>query len=142
MNGLGSVSVDIHKQEREFEHLTLSDENVVKYLILHRSKLDVGYGANTNININQAGDIFDFNPEIIALYASLDKVMEKSSLTKKQKILIDKLFEGNSLKDASSLLEIKRDAVYKMLDRIVDKIVTTNNEIWYYIMGHNGNIIK
>lgn len=142
MNGLGSVSVDIHKKEREFEHLTLSDESVVKYLILNRSKLDVGYGANTNININQAGDIFDFNQEIIVMYSSLDKVIEKSALTKKQKILIDKLFEGNNLNDASKILEINRDAVYKMLDRITSKIVTTNNEIWYYTMGHNGYIVK
>ena len=140
---MGSVSIDIHKKEREFGHLTLSDSNVVKYLILYRSKVDVGYGANRNINIYQAGDTFEFNQEIIALYASLDKTVEKSSLTKKQDKLIKLLYQGYTIEDSRKELELKsRVATYEMLDRIVNKIVATNNESWYYTTGHNGQILK
>lgn len=138
---MGSVAIDTKKKEREFEHLTLSDENVVKYLILYRSKVDTTYGANTNIEINSAGETFDFNQEIIALYASLDKAIEQASLTEKQERLLEILYEGNTVNDASLILEQSRIAVFKMLERIVKKIVDADNQMWYYTMGKNGLII-
>jgi len=138
---LGSVAIDTKKKEREFEHLTLSDENVVKYLILYRSKVDTTYGANTNIEINSAGDTFDFNQEIVTLYASLDKAVEEALLTQKQEKLLEILYEGNTVNDASLLLGQSRIAVFKMLERIVKKIVDADNQMWYYTMGKNGLII-
>jgi hypothetical protein len=138
---LGAVSVDIHKQEREYENLTLSDDNVVRYLILYRNKVDVSYGANTNININFAGDMFEFNQELICLYASLDETVKEAKLTERQTKLLELLYEGNTVKDASEILELKRNSVFEMLDRIVNRIVSTNNELWYYTTGHNGYIL-
>jgi len=139
---LGSVSIDIHKNEREFEHLTLSDENVVKYLILYRSKVDVSYQASININIDQAGDLFEFNQELIVLYASLDNTIKHTKLTKRQEKLLEILFEGNTTQDAGEILGLKRNSTFEMLDRIVCKIVETNNELWYYTSGNNGYILK
>ncbi|UUV46163.1 transcriptional regulator [Bacillus phage vB_BanS-Thrax2] len=142
MNGLGSVAIDTKKKEREFENLTLSDENVVKYLILYRSKVDKSYGANTNIEINQAGDSFDFNQELTVLYASLDNVIEKASLTKKQTKLLEMLFEGHTINDTCELIGGSRVSMYETLDRMVTRIVNANNELWYYTVGHNGRILK
>lgn len=142
MNGLGSVAIDTKKREREFEHLTLSDESVVKYLILYRDKVDKTYGANTNIDMNQAGDSFDFNQEITVLYASLDKTIKEASLTDKQLKLLHSLYEGNSLVDVSEMLEQHRRVVHRMFERMVEKIVNTNNELWYYTVGHNERILK
>lgn len=139
---MGSVSIDIHKNEREFEHLTLSDENVVKYLILYRSKVDVSYQASININIDQAGDLFEFNQELIVLYASLDNTIKHTKLTKRQEKLLEILFEGNTTQDAGEILGLKRNSTFEMLDRIVCKIVETNNELWYYTSGNNGYILK
>ncbi|AKQ08552.1 sigma factor [Bacillus phage PBC2] len=139
---MGSVAIDTKKKEREFEHLTLSDENVVKYLILYRSKVDMSYGANTNIEINSAGDTFDFNQEIIALYTSLDKAVEHSSLTSKQSSLLEILYKGNTVNDAGVLLGQSRIAVFKMLERIVKKIVDADRQMWYYTMGNNGFILS
>lgn len=138
---MGSVAIDTKKKEREFEHLTLSDENVVKYLILYRSKVDTTYGANTNIEINSAGDTFDFNQEIVTLYASLDKAVGEALLTQKQEKLLEILYEGNTVNDASLLLGQSRVAVFKMLERIIKKIVDADNQMWYYTMGKNGLII-
>lgn len=139
---MGAVAIDTKKREREFERLTLSDENVVKYLILYRSKVDMSYGANTNIQIDSAGDTFDFNQEIIALYASLDKAVKISSLTSKQENLLEILYEGNTVNDAGVLLGQSRIAVFKMLERIVKKIVDADNQMWYYTMGNNGLILN
>lgn len=139
---MGSVSIDLHKKERDYKNLTLSDENVVKYLITYRSKIDVTYGANININMNQAGDVFEFNQEVIALYASLDMTTEDCRLTQKQSKLITLLYEGNTVSDVTDILNTDRVSVKEMLDRIICKIVEKNNEKWYYMMGHSGNIIK
>ncbi|QOV08223.1 HTH domain containing transcriptional regulator [Bacillus phage Kirov] len=138
---MGSVAIDTKKKEREFEHLTLSDENVVKYLILYRSKVDTTYGANTNIEINSAGDTFDFNQEIITLYASLDRVIEQASLTKNQIKILDLLYEGNTVNDVCKILGRDRSVIKRTFDRIIEKVVTTDNEMWYYTMGKNGLII-
>lgn len=138
---MGSVAIDTKKKEREFERLTLSDENVVKYLILYRSKVDMSYGANTNIEINSAGDTFDFNQEILALYASLDKTVAETKLTEKQDTLLKLLYEGHTVNDACQILNKHRSVVQRNFDRIVERIVSTNNEMWYYTMGNNGLIL-
>lgn len=139
---MGSVAIDTKKREREFEQLTLSDENVVKYLILYRSKVDTTYGANTNIEINSAGDTFDFNQEIIVLYASLDNLVKEASLTEKQSNLIDLLYKGYTVNDVCTMQGQHRNVVQRMFHRIVEKIVSTNNEIWYYTIGKNGLILS
>ncbi|UUV46679.1 transcriptional regulator [Bacillus phage vB_BanS-Thrax4] len=140
---MGSVAIDIKKREREFEQLTLSDEHVVKYLILYRSKVDVSYGANTNIEITQAGDTFDFNQEIITLYASLDKTIQRCKFKDKQLKLLELIFEGHTLQDICKLdIGFKSSATYDMFDRLVKRIVDMNNELWYYTTGKNGYLLK
>lgn len=140
---MGAVSIDLSKKEREFHHLTLSDRDVVKYLIEYRDKVDVSYGANTNINMYQAGDMFEFNQELIALYSSLDQTIDKCKFKEKPKLLLRLLFEGNTITDICKLngmFEVR--ATYYMFDRIVNKIVEMNNDLWFYTMGHNDNILN
>lgn len=137
---MGAVAIDVHKKEREYRHLTLSDENVVKYLILYRSKVDVSYGANTNININQAGDMFEFNQELITLYASMDMLIERINLKDKDEEFLRLLFEGNDISDIIKDFDYPRKTAYRTLDRIVAKIVDTNDEDWCKIMEINGYI--
>ena len=130
VNKLGSVQVDIYKKEREYKHLTLSDENVVKYLILYRSSVDVSYGANINVNINQAGDMFDFNQELICLYASLDNVISRLGLKDKEKEIIDLVFDGNAISDVVNNYGYARKTAYRIFNKVVDKVVEMNYEDW------------
>ena len=128
---MGAVLIDTHKKEREFKLLTLSDINVVKYLIMYRNKVDVGYNVNANININQAGDIFEFNQELIALYASLDKTVEQCSFKEKQLKLLEMIYEGFTLQDICSMdIGYKKSATYDLFYRMTLKIVKVNNENW------------
>ena len=124
------MQVDIYKKEREYKHLTLSDENVVKYLILYRSSVDVSYGANTNVNINQAGDMFELNQELICLYASLDSVIERLHLKDREKELIGLVFDGNNMSDVIKYYNYPQKTAYRILNRVVDKIVELNYEDW------------
>lgn len=134
---MGSVAIDVHKKERQYENLTLSDENVVKYLILYRSKVDVSYGANININMNQAGDTFEFNQELICLYASLDVIIDRIKLRDKDKDFLRLIFEGNTIGDIIEDHKYPRRTAYRMLDRIVEKITDDNDEAWIATIQYN-----
>lgn len=127
---LGAVSVDIHKKDREYKDFTLSDENVVRYLILYRHKIDIAYGANTNINIGEAGDMFDFNQELICLYASLDQTVDKIKLKERDVKFLHLVYEGNNISDVIEHHDFPRKTAYRTIDRIVSKIVAGNNEEW------------
>lgn len=134
---MGALAIDIHKQEREFKHLTLSDRNVVKYLILYRNKVDVTYGANTNIDINSAGDMFEFNQELVCLYASLDNVIGKIELNEKELKLLNLIFEGNTIADVINVYELyPKKTAYRTLNRIIDNIVLENNKQWKEVLNN------
>lgn len=138
---MGAPSVDIHKKERDYKDLTLSDRNVVKYLILYRSKVDVAYNTNVNINIEQAGDVFEFNQELIALYASLDVTIELCKFKQKQSRLLELIFEGHTLHDICNMdIGFKRSATYDLFDRMVGKIVEMNHSLWLDSMEKQGYI--
>ena len=140
---MGAFSVDISKKEREYESLTLSDNNVVKYLILYRSKVDVIHSVNTNTNIERAGDSFEFNQELIALYVSLDTTIDKCNFKEKQVKLLELIFEGNTIHDICKMdIGYKRSATYDLFDRMISKIVTVNHRLWKESMKKQGYIEK
>lgn len=127
---MGAVSIDVHKRERDYKNLTLSDENVVRWLIIYRSKVDATYGATMNSNLAQAGDTFDFNQELIVLYASLDVLIEKINVKQRDKDFLRLIFEGNSITDIIEMYGYPRKTAYRTLDRIICKIVEANNDDW------------
>jgi hypothetical protein len=133
---VGAVSIDVYKKEKEYRHLTLSDANVVRYLIENRSQLDVTYGANASIDIHAAGDAMEFNVELIVLYASLDTILERTNLKEKERIFIGLLFDGHTVRDIIALKEhdYKRMTAYRILDRAVRKVVELNREDWKKVM--------
>lgn len=137
---MGAISIDLYKKEREYEHLTLSDTNVVKYLITFRSKVDISYGVNCNFDINQAGDITGFNQELIVLYASLDNIIKRISIKEKDKIFLDLIFEGHDISDIIECYDYPRKTAYRTLDRIVDKISEVNREDWKSMIKTKGYI--
>lgn len=127
--------------EVDYSSLTLSDKNVVKYLILYRSKIDFSYNANTNIDINKAGDIFEVNQEVIALYASLDELIRQCNFKEKQMKLLDLLFKGNIVQDIYNMnIGYGKSATYELLNRMIEKIVDKNYQLWKESMRVQGYI--
>lgn len=137
---MGAVSIDVYRKEKEYRHLTLSDKTVVKYLIEFRSQLDVSYGANTNINIHVAGDTMDFNVELIALFASLDHILERVELKEKDRIFAGLLFEGHNIGDIIKHYGYARKTAYRTLDRIVEKVAEQNRQDWIACKQKQGYI--
>lgn len=138
---LGAVSLDIYRNEREYERLTLSDLNVVKYLITFRSKIDTTYGVVSNYEINQAGDTMGFNQELIVLYASLDNLIDKIDIKEKDRKFLELIFEGNDISDIIECYDYPRKTAYRTLDRIVDRISEANKENWRNTMIKKGYIV-
>ncbi len=137
MAGLGIGSY----KDREYADLTLSDRNVVKYLILYRSKVDVSYNVNNNIDIKQAGDIFEFNQELIALYSSLDITIGKCNFKEKQLTLLRFIFEGNTIHDVCNMnIGYTRSATYELFNRMLDRILLENYKLWANSMKSQGYI--
>lgn len=136
---MGAVNIDVYKKEKEYRHLTLSDEKVVQYLIENRSQLDVSYGANTNIDISVAGEIMEFNVELIALYASLDNILKRAKLREKDVVFLGLVFTGHTIRDVINLKNsnFPRMTAYRTMERIVAKVVATNKEDWKKCMQAN-----
>ena len=126
---MGSVSIDIYKKEKEYRHLTLSDENVVRYLIEKRSELDVSYGVNADANIAYAGDINGFNVELIVLYCSLDNLLQKIKIKERERELLEQLFKGYRMGDIISN-GFPRQSAYRIFNGIIKKIVQQNKLDW------------
>jgi len=136
---LGSVSIDLHKQERDYEHLNLSDENVVRYLLLYRSKIDLTYGISNNLNIYQSGDITGFNQELIALYSSLDNLIKKIKLKDKDRKFLELIFDGYEISDIIECYDYPRMTAYRTMDRIINEIIEMNELDWkemIYLKGY------
>lgn len=131
---MGAVSVDVHRKEREFSLLTLSDEKVVEYLIKHRSTIDMSYGIIGNVNIDQAGDTMEFNIELLALYASLDNILNKVKMKDKDRLFLDLIFEGNTISDISKYHGFPKKTAYRTLERITTKVVKQNYENWKHTL--------
>lgn len=126
-------------RDSDYTNFTLSDKNVVKYLILYRNKLDVTYNSNFNIDINLAGDTFELSQEVIALYASLDDTIARCNFKDKSKKLLDLLFMGYIIHDICNMdIGFKRSATYDLFDRMLDRIVKENNVMWKECMIERG----
>lgn len=138
---MGRVHIDIEKKEREFKTMTLSDENVIEYLILYRDKVDPHYGVDISTDIFEAGDTFDFNRELIALYITLDEIIEKCGFNEKELMFLRYLFEGYTIYEVAE--EYKLYSVmtaYRVFDRIVKRISEVNYQEWKKWL--NNNVLK
>lgn len=137
---MGAVSIDIYKKEKQYKLLTLSDEKVVQYLIENRSQLDISYGASRNIDIHVAGEITEFNVELIALYVSLDDILARISIKEKDRVFLHLVFMGHTIKDITRLKEhsFSKMTAYRTMERLVEKVVELNMEDWKGCMRAQG----
>ena len=114
---LGAVKRDLFTPEKAYSYASLSDVATIKGLILNRWQLDKFYGVNVNYDYNTAGDVYDFNVELMCLYWDLDKLIEETPLTKEQQILLNNAMLGN-------------DIDKNELDKICVKLKKTNDKKW------------
>ena len=133
---MGTVKIDLHKSERNFENLSLSDINVVKWLILYRDKIDLYYGEKTDNFYNHAGNVKDLNKELINLYVCLDDLIEKCDFKEEQKALLELLFIGYTFKDIEDATQKATSRNIKRRFESMCKLIAEMNERLWKIYIH------
>lgn len=137
---IGAVSIDIHRAEREFNNLNLSDINVVKYLLIYRDKVDIYMDAEIDRHYNNAGVAKNVNQELIHLYAALDMLIKSCGFNSEQLELIRKVSIGYTFKDIaemSSEAPATPQNVKRRFETICKTIVSMNNEVWLVWVSKN-----
>ena len=89
----------------EFDNMNFSDESVISKLILHRREIDkyIDIRNSENFNPFEAGEIPIFYEMLDIMYIDLDKIIEESHLTNRQRLLIDRLMYGYNFQDIRDL---------------------------------------
>ncbi|MDH6674414.1 hypothetical protein M2277_005106 [Paenibacillus sp. LBL] len=128
---MGSVQIDIYKSEREFSDLNLSDQNIIKYLITYRDKVDIYYGAEKDVHYNNAGNVKRLNQELVHLYAALDELIELCKFNGSQRQLIHLVSIGYTFKDIEEVHgELKAQSIERKFNTICKKIAEMNMDVW------------
>lgn len=136
---LGSVKIDIHKDESKYKHLSLSDINTIKLLIQYRKVIDPYYKIKVNYNIFESGDVKPLNQELIATYIDLDTLIDKTKLNEKQLYIIRELMDGATEEDIAEEFGQYTHRITNMVDTICQRLKDTNDYLWkheYIYLNH------
>ena len=129
---MGMVKIDIHKRDRSFEHVTLSDPELIRILIEERDRLDPYYMAEQEKAYDVAGLVKPLIQEAISLYAALDETIKKCKFKNKHLDLIRYIEAGYKLKEIPQIDDRYRPrSVNYMFEYIIKKIKEKNDEEWY-----------
>lgn len=130
---MSMCKIDTIKNEREYASMSISEPDVVKWLIFYRDKYDSNFkGGDVELpnDLVSAGEIEDLNRELIVLYADLDKLIEQCDFDKSQLALIKLLYIGYEFQEIADLRGVTYKAIQKRFDTIVNKIVKVNRRNW------------
>ncbi|MDO6628686.1 hypothetical protein CON15_19940 [Bacillus cereus] len=129
---MGACSVDIHLRERQYQIVNLSDPNVIKWLIEYQDRVNPYFDTSTDNNYDVAGNAQHLNQELVAMYASLEKLIKDSNLDERQLTLIDLVSRGYGFTDIVEL-DIGfnyASNVQAALDTVYSTIAKTNDLQW------------
>lgn len=125
------VKVDIHKGERDFKNLSLSDINVVRWLVQYRDKIDFYYGERAETFYDNASNSKELNQELINTYAYLDELIDKCNFKEEQLALLKLLFLGYSFKDIEDTTkETTSRTIKRRFNSICKSIADMNDRVW------------
>lgn len=135
---LGSVHEETYAQGKgihEFDNLNLTDETVLKNLILNRRKLDLYHDLDINGNTSISDDCSIFYENILIMYMDLDDLIKKTRLTKLQRWLVNNLMYGHSFEDIVELnkeKEINIINLYSIFNKAVYNLKCQAEENWKF----------
>lgn len=135
---IGSVKVDIHKAERQFEIITFSDVDCIKGLIKYRSLVDKYRGAEHGVvssihtHFDTASVTGNVNQELIAVYVTLDELLAKCNLNVKQRYIIQKLMDGYNEYDLAEQFKCDARNIASTLNTVCNRIKKINDLDWKY----------
>jgi len=134
---MGSVHMETYAQGRgnhEFDYLKLTDESVLKNLILNRRKLDLYYDLDVDNarNIYSASECTIFYENILILYMDLDNLIKKTRLTKLQRWLVGELMYGYDFNDIIEDKGLDINNIYLSFEKAIYRLRYQAEENWKF----------
>ena len=112
-------------------YIPFSEDRVVAKLIRNRSSLDASFYPTTEPqHLLTTDGVFSLNEDVLCVYADLDDLIERSSLSPMEKNTVQYLMKGYTLQDIAEYLGKTRQTCEVLFKRAVRKIVTLNNSEW------------
>lgn len=148
------------------QYISFGDPNVINALIRYRSKIDHYYTfdhehteALINICISEAEQVLNkkltindtneflpmgitdpFNEDLICTYIDLDNLIQESSLTKKQYIIVGLMMSGFKAPEIALYLNSRADTINKIVNNVSKKIANEYKRKWKYKIADEGLI--
>lgn len=137
---MGSVKRDIHKKERPFESVSISDPDTIAGLLHFRYKFDPCFMNDQDNYFDVAGNAQDVNGEAITLYISLDEAIKEANLSEIQSYVIEKIAEGYGFSEINGMSYSHAKSIF---DTACRKIAEANYRLWkIYIHKQIGSEMK
>lgn len=130
------AEIEMNKKNRErFEKLKeegkIPKNKKYKYKKFYKNQRD---------DIIEASNITELNQELICVYTDLDNLIKKTSLSDKQKDIIEKFMSGLDEYDIGLLYKQRADKILKILDTACEKICNEYKKRWKYTMAEQDYI--
>lgn len=130
------AEIEMNKKNQErFEKLKkdgkIPKNKKYKYKKFYKNKRD---------DIIEASNITELNQELICVYADLDNLIKKTSLTDKQRDIIEKFMSGLDEYDIGLLYKQRADKILNILDTACEKICNEYKKRWKYYIAEQDYI--
>lgn len=113
-----------------FRNLTLGDTSVIQLLIEYRYKYDDNLFLGGDNGILDVNDNDGVNQEVIATFATLDKLISKCKFNDRQLKMIEMIGEGYTYREIEDEIGIDNQNVNKALKSIFKSILKENLRFW------------
>lgn len=124
----------------QFDYVPFSDPRVLSELICNRMKLDRSYIEKVYPSglLSSCGGII-FNEQIISVYVDLDRLIETSPLTKKQRAVIELLMRGYTIQDIAEETNNLQSNISHIFARAIAVMINQHKKRWREVLLGEAN---
>ena len=127
---------------QEWYHVSLSEFDTIKTLILNRHEYDKMYDSTLYRSNNPfvMNSIPTFTEPVEVIYLDLERLIDECNFSEQDKRIIDLFFKGYNCNDLTCLFKSNVEYIETALDRICKKIVYTNDYLWGVYLETSGTV--
>jgi uncharacterized protein YerC len=133
---LGRVKIDIDKGGRQFEHVNISDLEIVKGLITLRHKIDM-YHICDDFHKLEASNWQEINQELVCLYVDLDETIKQCMFSESQIALLKMLMNGYDFLDIQEYIGIPTKKIRRVFNSMCKQILDQGFSNWLVWATYN-----
>ena len=119
----------ISNRDLMFQPFTLNDENVIELLIEFRYKYDDNLFLGGN-NVLDVTGVKAINQEVVATYASLERLIKQCNFSEQQLTLLKMVEQGYTHREIADVVKIEQNNIARTLKTIYKTIAKENERQW------------